>query len=134
MPFLITLHLFRLKTYTYYFNGSRRNPMSLPNRMVQQPTCRNLGVQSTYRNLLEQPTYRNLLLAIPGLFFFIFCRFYKQLTVNKCSIKVADDWIRTWVLWSWRRPAPQPLPSPIGIYWYSLQGFVFYQVNLLHVT
>ena len=36
--------------------------------------------------------------AIIGLFFFIFCLFYKQLTVNKCSIKVADDWIRTWVL------------------------------------
>ena len=36
--------------------------------------------------------------AIPGLFFFIFRIFYKQLTVNVCSIIVADDWIRTRVL------------------------------------
>ena len=28
--------------------------------------------------------------AIPGLFFFIFCLFYQQLRVNKCSIKVAE--------------------------------------------
>ena len=34
-------------------------------------------------------------------FFFYFRLFYKQLTVNKCSIKVADDWIRTRVLWYW---------------------------------
>ena len=39
--------------------------------------------------------------------FFIFRLFYKQLTVNKCSIKVADDWIRTWVLWYWKRPLCQ---------------------------
>ena len=32
--------------------------------------------------------------------FLYFRLFYKQLTVNKCSIKVADDWIRTWVLWN----------------------------------
>ena len=29
---------------------------------------------------------------------FYFRLFYKQLTVNECSIKVADDWIRTRVL------------------------------------
>ena len=27
--------------------------------------------------------------------FLLFCLFYKQLTLNNCSIKVADDWIRT---------------------------------------
>ena len=32
---------------------------------------------------------------------------YKQLTVNKCSIKVANDWIRTRVLWYWKRPLCQ---------------------------
>ena len=31
--------------------------------------------------------------------FFYFRLFYKQLTVNKCSLKVADDWIRTQALW-----------------------------------
>ena len=31
--------------------------------------------------------------------FLYFHLFYKQLTVNKCSTKVADDWIQTWVLW-----------------------------------
>ena len=39
--------------------------------------------------------------------FLYFCLFYKQLTVNKCSIKVADDWIRTWVLWYRKRPLCQ---------------------------
>ena len=41
--------------------------------------------------------------AIHCLFFFIFRLFYKQLTVNKCSIKVADGWIRTLVLWYWKQ-------------------------------
>ena len=36
-------------------------------------------------------------------FFLYFRLFYKQLTVNKCSIKVADDWIRTRVLWDCKR-------------------------------
>ena len=39
--------------------------------------------------------------------FFYFRLFYKQLTVNKCSIKVADDWIRTQVLWCRKRPLCQ---------------------------
>ena len=39
--------------------------------------------------------------------FLYFCLFYKQLTVNKCSIKVADDWIRTQVLWYQKRPLCQ---------------------------
>ena len=37
----------------------------------------------------------------------LFRLFYKQLTVNKCSIKVADDWIRTGVLWYWKHPLCQ---------------------------
>ena len=42
--------------------------------------------------------------AIRGLFFSLFSSFFcKQLTVNKCSIKVADDWIRTRVLWYRKR-------------------------------
>ena len=40
-------------------------------------------------------------------FFLYFRLFYKQLTVNKCSIKVADDWIRTRVLWDCKRPLCQ---------------------------
>ena len=39
--------------------------------------------------------------------FLYFRLFYKQLTVNKCSIKVADDWIRTWVLWYRKQPLCQ---------------------------
>ena len=39
--------------------------------------------------------------------FLYFRLFYKQLTVNKCSIKVADDWIQTRVLWNWKRPLCQ---------------------------
>ena len=39
--------------------------------------------------------------AIPGLFS-LFSSFL--LTVNNCSIKVADDWIRTRVLWSRNQP------------------------------
>ena len=39
--------------------------------------------------------------------FLYFRLFYKQLTANKCSIKVADDWIRTWVLWYWKQPLCQ---------------------------
>ena len=39
--------------------------------------------------------------------FLYFRLFYKQLTVHKCSIKVADDWIRTRVLWYWKRPLCQ---------------------------
>ena len=44
--------------------------------------------------------------AIPGLFFFIFV-FSIQLTVNKCSINFADDWIRTANLWYRKRPLYQ---------------------------
>ena len=40
-------------------------------------------------------------------FFLYFRLFYKQLTVNKCSIKVADDWIRTRVLWDCKQPLCQ---------------------------
>ena len=39
--------------------------------------------------------------------FLYFFLFYKQLTVNKCSIKVDDDWIWTWVLWYRKRPLCQ---------------------------
>ena len=39
--------------------------------------------------------------------FLYFRLFYKQLTVNKCSIKVADDWIRTRVLWYRKQPLCQ---------------------------
>ena len=40
------------------------------------------------------------------LFFFIFV-FSIQLTVNKCSINFADDWIRTADLWYRKRPLYQ---------------------------
>ena len=33
--------------------------------------------------------------------------FYKQPTVNKCSINVADDWIQTQVLWCRKQPLCQ---------------------------
>ena len=39
--------------------------------------------------------------------FLYFRLFYTQLKVNKCSIKVADDWIWTWVLWYRKRPLCQ---------------------------
>ena len=39
--------------------------------------------------------------AISGLFYLYFSSGLQ--TVNKCSIKVADDWIRTWVLCYWMR-------------------------------
>ena len=39
--------------------------------------------------------------------FLYFRLFYKQLTVNKCSIKVADDWNRTRVLWYRKWPLCQ---------------------------
>ena len=39
--------------------------------------------------------------------FIYFRLFYKQLTVNNCSIKVADGWIRTRVLWYQKRPRCQ---------------------------
>ena len=39
--------------------------------------------------------------------FLYFRLFYKQLTVNKCSIKVANDWIQTRVLWYRKRPLSQ---------------------------
>ena len=35
--------------------------------------------------------------------FLYFRLFYKQITVYKCSIKVADYWIRTRVLWYWKQ-------------------------------
>ena len=41
--------------------------------------------------------------AIPGLFFFIFGPFYKQLTGNIGWIKVIDDWIRTTDFWCWKQ-------------------------------
>ena len=42
----------------------------------------------------------------PATFFFIFV-FSIQLTVSKCSINFADDWIRTADLWYWKRPRYQ---------------------------
>ena len=42
----------------------------------------------------------------PASFFFIFV-FSIQLTVNKCSINFADDWIRTADLWYQKRPLYQ---------------------------
>ena len=42
----------------------------------------------------------------PASFFFIFV-FSIQLTVNKCSINFADDWIRTADLWYRKRPLYQ---------------------------
>ena len=35
--------------------------------------------------------------------FLYFCLFNTQLTVNKCSINFADDWIRTADLWYWKQ-------------------------------
>ena len=45
--------------------------------------------------------------AILSIFFIYFRLFYKHLTVNICSLKVADDWIRTRVLWYRKRPRIQ---------------------------
>ena len=45
--------------------------------------------------------------AILGLFFIYFRLFYKQLTVNNCSKKIADGWIRTHFLWFRNRPRCQ---------------------------
>ena len=42
----------------------------------------------------------------PASFIFIFV-FSIQLTVNKCSINFADDWIQTADLWHWKRPLYQ---------------------------
>ena len=39
--------------------------------------------------------------------FLYFRLFYKQLTVNICSLKVADYWIWTRVLWYWKQPLCQ---------------------------
>ena len=39
--------------------------------------------------------------------FLYFRLFYKQLTVNKCSIKIAHDWIWTRALWYRKRPLCQ---------------------------
>ena len=39
--------------------------------------------------------------------FLYFRLFYNQLTANKRSIKVADDWIQTQVLWYQKRPLCQ---------------------------
>ena len=38
-----------------------------------------------------------------GPIFLYFCLFYKQLTAHNCSEKVADERIRTWILWSRNR-------------------------------
>ena len=52
--------------------------------------------------------------------FLYFRLFYKQLTVNKCSIKVADDWNRTQVLWYRKQPFCQlrhnHFPSALFVY------------------
>ena len=52
--------------------------------------------------------------AIPTTFFIMFRFFFTQFTVNKCSIKVADDWIRTRVLGIIPEATVlQPLPKTI---------------------
>ena len=63
--------------------------------------------QSRHRQLLLWLSLFLKKWAIPGLFFLYFRLFNKQLTVNKCSLKVAYDWIRTRVLWYRKRPLCQ---------------------------
>ena len=55
--------------------------------------------------------------------FLYFRLFYKQLTVNKCSIKVADDWIQTWVLWYRKRLLCQLCHNhcPMNLKYFRLQ-------------
>ena len=82
-------------------------------------TCWNLLQK---RNWLKLKIRKNFILffkrAIPGLFFLYFCLFYKQLTVNKCSIRVANDWIRTRVLWYWKRPLCQLRHNHCPFIWF----------------
>ena len=55
-----------------------------------------------------------------GPLFLYFRLFYKQLTVNKCSIKVADDWIRTRVLWYRKRPLCQLCHNHCPLIWFLI--------------
>ena len=51
--------------------------------------------------------------------FFVF--FYKQLTENNCSIKVADDWIRTRVLWYRKRPLCQLRHNHFPLHFFTVK-------------
>ena len=70
--------------------------------------------------------------------FFYFRLFYKQLTVNKCSIKVADDWIRTRVLWCCKRPLCQlrhnHFPQPLSVLTDQMRVKIRFDVNVAPKT
>ena len=55
----------------------------------------------------SRPSDVKKLIDISRPLFLYFCLFDKHITMNNCSIKVADDWIRTQVLWYRKRPRCQ---------------------------
>ena len=58
-------------------------------------------------------------------FLFIYFRlFYKQFTVNNCSIKVANAWIRTRVLWYWKQSRCQ-LSTTTALFYIILLEKIF---------
>ena len=71
-------------------------------------TCKVLWRKFLFRFLFIQSRSRSLTNVLKmghsRPLFLYFCLFYNQLAVNNCPIKVADDWIRTRVLWYLKRP------------------------------
>ena len=99
------------------FNTSLRSLDSNPGPLESKATTQSTVPQQMVARMLPMPEIQgsNQVISIffkkngpfAASFFLYFRLFYKQLTVNKCSIKVADDWIRTRVLWDCKRPLCQ---------------------------
>ena len=87
----ISFELYKLKKYTWA--GIRTKGR----RMV--------GAENSAR-LWRPPRKLSFFYIKCAIFFFIFV-FSIQLTVNKCSINFANDWIWTADLWRWKRPLYQ---------------------------
>ena len=62
-----------------------------PNKVFMKLFLYLRSVQKGVQHIALPNVFLKKKLAILGLFFFIFRLFCKQLTANKCSIKVADD-------------------------------------------
>ena len=77
--------------------------ISNPNQIKSKPRVQ-VKIDDEYNKNLISSFFLNG--PFPASFLY-FSLFYKQLTVTKCSIKVADDWIRTRVLSYRKRPLCQ---------------------------
>ena len=114
----ITFGGFNINTTAFFKGRYSLHLLLLKNSMVNYPRhndtqrCRSqkgillYTIQLIYYPESSLPAFFKIFGPFPASFFFIFAVSI-QLTVNKCSINLANDWIRTADLWYRKRPLCQ---------------------------